>query len=213
MYQSNSMRPRMDLQRAAEKKMEERIDDCKDMFPDCDSATIYHNLKNSGFIQISAPQEAPPVMQMLTMSSLGNYSHGSSIKPGNILLNIRQLMCAVPGGVTLAYGMSNEIPLLQICAALQIWKSLVDAATIQITKEQAFVIVALWKNCDAANKIVPDKGFDATNALLSSYGESALTMIKYNHVIDSLVKLGCIALENNIIRLRERIRREYISSI
>ena len=102
---------------------------------------------------------------------------------------------------------------ITVCGAFSLWLKLRDIATVSITREQAFTIVALWKSCNSAHKISLDDGFIATNVLLKQYGESEITNLKYNIVIDSLIKMQCIELTEGIIWLREWISRSYIYSI
>lgn len=180
---------------------------------DDDVSLIYNNLVKSGFISILPPLEEPPMMQFLTMDSLRNYKDGSSIKPGNILLNIRKLIEAIPEVVSIGAGMVCDNLVVTICGALSLWLKLRDIATINISKEQAFVIVALWRNCDSNHKISLDDGFVASNNLLGQYGEPEITSLKYNMIIDSLVKIECIELTEENIWLREWISKKYIYDI
>ena len=78
---------------------------------------------------------------------------------------------------------------------------------------QIFVIVALWRNCNSAHRISLDNGFAATEKLLEQYGEPEMTYLKYNIVIDSLVKMQCIELTEEVIWLREWISQKYIYSV
>ena len=178
-----------------------------------DVSLIYNNLVRSRFVSISPPLEEPPMMQLLTMDSLRNYKDGSSIKPGNILLNIRKLIEAIPEVVSIGAGMVSDNHIVTVCGALSLWLKLRDIATINISKEQAFVIVALWKNCNSNHKISLDDGFIATNNLFDQYGEPEIPSLKYNMIIDSLVKIECIELTEEIIWLREWISKNYIYDI
>ena len=78
-----------------------------------DSEEILQSLQNSDVLLLTAPQqEIPmmellttpqqemPVMQFLTINSLNNYNKGTSIKPGNIILNIRNLIISLPELIT-----------------------------------------------------------------------------------------------------------------
>ena len=177
------------------------------------ASTVFDNLVENGFISISPPLEKPPVMQFLTMDSLRNYTDGKSIKPGNILLNMRKLIESLPEVVTIRAGMVCDNNIVTICGALSLCLKLSDIATINISKEQAFVIVALWRNCDFDHKISLDDGFLSTNNLLKQYGEPDFTSLKYNIIIDSLIKIKCIELTEEIIWLRERISKNYIYGI
>lgn len=178
-----------------------------------DILLIYDILVKSGFISISPPLEEPPMMQFLTMDSLRNYKNGRSIKPGNILLNIRKLIESIPEGISIGAGMVCDNHIVTVCGALSLWLKLRDIATINISKEQAFIIVALWKNCNPNHEISLDDGYIATNNLFKQYGEPEITNLKYNMIIDSLVKTECIELTEEIIWLREWISKNYIYGI
>ena len=210
------MKQRTDLQDNVTQQLKTTImENLSDFLIDrgSDVATIYNDLVNSRFISISPPLEEPPMMQFLTMDSLRNYKDGSSIKPGNILLNIRKLIEAIPEVVSIGTGMACDNLVITICGALSLWLKLKDIATINISKEQAFVIVALWKNCNSNHKILLSDGLIAANNLFNQYGEPEITSLKYNMIIDSLVEIECIELTEEIIWLREWISKNYIYDI
>lgn len=180
---------------------------------DINDSLIYNHFLNSGFLQITPPEEDPPMMQFITMDSLKNYKQGKSIKPGNIRLNIRNLIESIPSAVEMAAGIAIDLPVLKICAALNLWKTIKGFFTVEISKEEAFVIVSLWKNCDSRHEISLEKGFISTNELLKECEEQGFSNIKYNQVIDSLIKLQCIELTEGVIWLREWISKNYIDRI
>ena len=210
------MQKRIDLQDAA-------LQQLKNVFTEALSASranegvnaswAFDSLLQTRFISITPPLEKPQTMQLLTLDSLRDYKNGSSIKPGNIVLNIKELIEAIPEVVSIGAGMVCDNLVITVCGAFSLWLKLRDIATVSITREQAFTIVALWKSCNSAHKISLDDGFIATNVLLKQYGESEITNLKYNIVIDSLIKMQCIELTEGIIWLREWISRSYIYSI
>ncbi len=210
------MQKRIDLQDAA-------LQQLKNVFTEALSASranegvnaswAFDSLLQTRFISITPPLEKPLTMQLLTLDSLRDYKNGSSIKPGNIVLNIKELIEAIPEVVSIGAGMVCDNLVITVCGAFSLWLKLRDIATVSITREQAFTIVALWKSCNSAHKISLDDGFIATNVLLKQYGESEITNLKYNIVIDSLIKMQCIELTEGIIWLREWISRSYIYSI
>ena len=210
------MQKRIDLQDAA-------LQQLKNVFTEALSASranegvnaswAFDSLLQTRFISITPPLEKPLTMQLLTLDSLRDYKNGSSIKPGNIVLNIKELIEAIPEVVSIGAGMVCDNLVITVCGAFSLWLKLRDIATVSITKEQAFTIVALWKSCNSAHKISLDDGFIATNVLLKQYGESEITNLKYNIVIDLLIKMQCIELTEGIIWLREWISRSYIYSI
>lgn len=179
------------------------------------ASLVYTNLIQTRFISITPPLEIkePPTMHFLTLDSLRDYRQGKSIKPGNITLNMKKLIEAIPAIVCSGTSMACDNFVVIICGAFCLWLKLRDIATINITKEQAFTIVALWRSCNDAHKITLDNGFIATNKLLKQYGESEITNLKYNIVIDSLIKIQSIELTEGVIWLREWISKSYIYNI
>ena len=208
---------RTDLQKQAEKELEQgairsrsTIADSSEQFK---TSNVYKSLHDLGFIYITAPEEEPPQMSFLTLDSLRNYKEGKSMKPGNIRLNFRKLISAIPEIIPIGYGIANDAPILKICGALGLWKILRDVLTVEITKEQAFVMIALWNHCDSNHKIVLESGMAATNELRNRCSEPELTTHEYNRVIDDLITLECIEVTEGIIWLREWISRRYTYSI
>ena len=210
------MQKRIDLQDAALQQLKNVLTEALSASranEGVNASWVYGSLLQTRFISITPPLEKPLTMQLLTLDSLRDYKNGSSIKPGNIVLNIKELIEAIPEVVSIGAGMVCDNIVITVCGAFSLWLKLRDIATVSITREQAFTIVALWKSCNSAHKISLDDGFIATNVLLKQYGESEITNLKYNIVIDSLIKMQCIELTEGIIWLREWISRSYIHSI
>lgn len=210
------MQKRIDLQDAALQQLKNVLTEALSASranEGVNASWAFDSLLQTRFISITPPLEKPLTMQLLTLDSLRDYKNGSSIKPGNIVLNIKELIEAIPEVVSIGAGMVCDNLVITVCGAFSLWLKLRDIATVSITREQAFTIVALWKSCNSAHKISLDDGFIATNVLLKQYGESEITNLKYNIVIDSLIKMQCIELTEGIIWLREWISRSYIYSI
>ena len=62
----------------------EYISSTENQIPDYTLLSIYQNYLDDGFLSVTSPTQDEPMMHMLTMDSLKNYSRGTSIKPGNI---------------------------------------------------------------------------------------------------------------------------------
>jgi len=124
------------------------------------------------------------------------------------------LIESLPELVSLGVGMISENPIIVVCGALSLCRKLIDNASLSISKEQAYVIVALWKSCNnSEHRILLNDGFIATNKILNEYGETKITCTKYNILIDSLVKMRCIDLSDNTIFLREMVSKKYINNL
>lgn len=175
------------------------------------STEIMQSLLKSGGLFITSPQQEPPIMQMLTMDSLRNFNKGQSIKPGNIKLNIRSLINSLPDITAATIGIATDIPILKVCAALNIWKMLRNIMTVEITKEQAITIVALWKNCNQQQRITLEKGFEYFKSVYKNIEKSECTWEQYIKLISELEKIGSLKLDSNGIRLCEWVSNKYIS--
>jgi hypothetical protein len=187
--------------------------DVSKVFDILNVSKVFDILNGCGFISITPPLGEPPMLCNLTLDSLSDYRNGSSIKPGNIRLNMRKLIEAVPEIVSIGAGMTCDNLVVIVCGALSLWNKLKSIATIDINKEQAFVIVALWRKCNLFRRISLGDGFVATNDLLGKYGETEITSAKFNKIIDSLIKLQCVELYGEVIWLRERISAKYLYRI
>ena len=176
---------------------------------DISSKDILQSFFKSGGLVITSPQQEPPMMHMLVVGSLHNYNKGESIKPGNIKLNIRHLIEFLPDLTAATVGIAMDIPILKVCAALNIWKMLRAVTTVEITKEQAIVIVALWDNCNQQQRITLEKGFECFRSLYENIETSNCTWEQYSKLFSDLEKFGSLELDSNGIWLRECISKRY----
>ena len=176
---------------------------------DISSKDILQSFFKNGGLVITPPQQEPPMMRMLVVDSLNNYNKGESIKPGNIKLNICHLIESLPDLTEAVVGIAMDIPILKVCAALNIWKMLRAVTTVEITKEQAIVVVALWDNCNQQQRITLEKGFECFRSLYESIETSNCTWERYIKLISDLEKIGSLELDSNGILLREWVSKRY----
>jgi len=158
---------------------------------------------------ITAPQQEPFLMHMLTVDSLRDFNKGESIKPGNIRLNIRRLIEHLPDITVATVEIAMDIPILKVCAALNIWKMLRDVSTVRINKEQAITIIALWENCNQQQRITLEQGFECVKALYRQIEEVELTWEQYINTIDELEKIDSLKIDNEGIWLCEWVSKRY----
>lgn len=90
-------------------------------------------------------------------------------------------------------------------------ETLCNIFTVEITREQAIVLVALWKNCDVSHYINLSNGFDAVNTLYQKLDDCTMNQTIYNRIIDQLINLECIEVINEKIWLREWISQKYVN--
>lgn len=174
------------------------------------SNDIMQSLLKSGGLLITPPQQEPPMMHMLILDSLSDYKKGESIKPGNIKLNFRHLIESLPDLTAAVVEIAVDIPILKVCAALNIWKMIKNITTVEITKEQAIAIIALWGSCDQQQRITLEKGFECFNSLYEKIESSNCTWEQYIKVISDLEKINCLELDINGIWLCEWVSKQYI---
>lgn len=175
---------------------------------DISSKDIMQSLLESGGLLMTPPQQEPPMMYMMTIDSLSNFKKGESIKPGNIKLNIRNLIRSLPDLTAAVVEIAVDIPILKVCAALNIWKMLRNITTVEITKEQAIAIIALWENCNQ-QRITLEKGFECVKAFYKNIETSECTWEQYIKIIGDLEKMGSLKLDGEGIWLREWVSRGY----
>ena len=173
------------------------------------SKDIMQSFLKSGVLLITPPKQEPPMMHMMIIDSLSNYNKGESIKPGNVKLNIRHLIESLPDLTAATVEIATDIPILKVCAALNIWKMLRNITTVEITKEQAIAVVALWNNCDQQQRITLEKGFECFKSLYENIETSNRTWEQYIKLITDLEKIGSLKLDSNGIWLCEWVSNRY----
>lgn len=173
------------------------------------SKDIMQSFLESGGLLITPPQQEPFLMHMLTVDSLSNYNKGESIKPGNVKINIRRLIEHLPDMTAATVGIALDIPILKVCAALNIWKMLRDVATVEITREQAITIIALWENCNQQQRITLEQGFACFKSLYNQIETSECTWEQYIKLINDLEKIGSLKLDSKGIWLCEWVSKKY----
>lgn len=117
---------------------------------------IINELIKCRAIQITSPEEQL-LFNNITFDSISNPKNTCSIKPGNILLNIKCLIKSLPEIVALGVSIVYDIPILKVYSFLSIWKTVFTAAKIKIDKSLGIVIIALWLNCDSNHNITVKK--------------------------------------------------------
>lgn len=172
---------------------------------------LYYEFEKCGFIQIIPPvhKEIDLFISKAGCVRIGNDIKGKTIKPGNIIINIRCLIDSLPAIAALAVSMVKDIPILKVCSALSLWKELVKVSTIEITRNQSIVLIGLWKFRDYTKHISLEYGFNRVNFFCRSIEEKELTWEEYNRAVDDLMALHCIDMTDGIICLRESVTIEW----
>jgi hypothetical protein len=173
------------------------------------SSDIFKTLQDCHSIIMTPPQEPPKIMSFITLDSLDKYNNGSSIKPGNIKVNIKELIESLPELVASAVGIVMDIPILKVCSLLTIWKTLRNSIKVKIDKVHAIVIISLWKHRNSDDKITLERGFDYSKKLYSEYYKDDLSYEIFSSIIEDFVKIESIEWSEGDLWLRERISQEY----
>lgn len=170
---------------------------------------IINELIKCRAIQITSPEEQL-LLNNITFDSISNPKNTCSIKPGNILLNIKCLIKSLPEIVALGVSIVYDIPILKVYSFLSIWKTVFTAAKIKIDKSLGIVIIALWLNCDSNHNITVKKGFESVNAFCRGIGEAEFNYESYKSNLQKLEEIKTIGIyRNNDIRLKECVKIKY----
>jgi len=161
------------------------------------------------FCQIKPPKipEAERHMELIVLSG-GGRRGGVSIKPGNITLNWKQLVGALPGIALTGVGVASS-PWLICLGALVIWKDLYASSKVELRRSHAIAIATMWQNEDGKRRISEEKARRLTNKALVEADMNELGDASFAQVVDDLCKIGCIELSDGEIWLREWIRRNW----
>ena len=203
---------REDLKLDAEQEMINCIDQYLQQF---DSKTqtavsIYSKLKRDEFITITAPEEER-IYQFIAGSFNGK--NGFSIKPGNVVLNMRNIVIGVPKMAAEGYTVFTGDPIQKVGAGIALWKEFRSTIEIKVTKEHAFLMAALWMNCNDKHRISVDRGMECVNGLLKRNNQLPLSKEKYWELLGFLEDIDSIEIDSEVIWLREWISKGYSDSL
>jgi hypothetical protein len=159
------------------------------------------------FCRLSPPMKPPVLMHMIRLDAHGR-SGGESRKPGNLSLNWKRLRNEFPDIVMNTAG-ALAVPWLIPFAALSMWNKLWTHSTIELRKEHATCLCAMWFSCDDKHKIDRDAALQESNELFRVYGWPPLTGRQFDSYMQDLIALDCIEDSDGRIWLREWIQSSY----
>lgn len=160
------------------------------------------------FTSLVAPQNPPIVLEMI-VANRGGRSGGRSRKPGNILLNWRRLFGESPDLILTGAGVIAT-PWLIPLAALSIFNKLWANASIELTKEQATCLFAMWHRCDDHHVIDHATAGASCRELFSVYLWPEPSDQLLCHIYQDLQTLRCIEPRGpNTFWLREGASNTY----
>lgn len=164
------------------------------------------------FAEVKGPEEAEVYSKLITIHERLNEPEAVSQRPGHLILNWPKLIDIVPDTSLVTIG-ATTLPIPQsvamLLAALYVWNKVCRGSKEDLTKIEAIVMLALWKNRNGRRRIDEEVGFRATNALMIHHSMPVLTTQSYAHAINRLVKLRCIQLDGGVINLVELVRIKF----
>lgn len=167
-----------------------------------DANSIFSELSKNASISIYKPRS---IFDLGLINRQSQYSSDYySLKTANIKLNMKKVIKSVPAIIVGGTTLNNDSPIVKVCVAIYLWQILVDAIKITVTKEQAFLMIALWKNC-YRKRISVERGLECVNALLKEQNEEVLTKEKYWKLLCALEDIKCIEINEGEIKLQESI--------
>jgi hypothetical protein len=201
----------VDEKRAADKHAEITSRMADALRPTCGAAAEEFARRTVGhFAEITAPRWEPPPIQLMTMSP-GGLGGGSSTKPGNITLNLRQLVVAVASGTLTMVG-ATVAPWTLIFGALVTWDSLWSSLQVELGEAEASVAWALWKACDADHTVAKKEVITIVNKERGAFGKQKLSTQEIDFALGRLERMRCIQdakSDPNRWWLREWVRVQY----
>jgi hypothetical protein len=159
------------------------------------------------FCRMSPPLDPPMTISLITIGH-GGRGGGQTRKPGNLSLNWKRLSGEFADVVINVAG-AVAVPWLIPFAALSLWNKILIHATIELTKEQAASICAMWHRCDEKNKITLPKAFAEINQLFQVFKWPPLSHEAFTNILRDLEHLQCIEATGETIWLREWVQTRY----
>ncbi|OME46835.1 hypothetical protein BSK59_28740 [Paenibacillus odorifer] len=159
-------------------------------------------------LTLTAPLEQAPVMQRISIHSLGR-DGGVSRRPGHIIFNLRNLTEVFTDSALTIGGVISGNKFLLGCAVLKVGVTIISKSEIKIDELHATSLASMWLNKGPNNKIDEVVGFNETNNLLINHSRNTISNQDFDNILTDLIKIGCIEKENNIIHLKERITLRY----
>jgi hypothetical protein len=160
------------------------------------------------FAVIDPPKEEK-IIQYITFSSNSGIGGGSTIKPGNIILNWKKLLVEGMEHYLTIVG-AAATPYLIPFAAIVVWNKVYALRQIKISENHAIVLSSLWDNRNYNNIVDSANILTIVNSYFSKYTIRQISKDEYNLIIDELYNLHILKLNSDgTIWLRECVRKQY----
>lgn len=161
------------------------------------------------FCSMSPPLEPPVFIEMITIHSQGARG-GRSRKPGNLWLNWRKFSSDF-GDLSLTVAGVVVEPKLIPLAALSIWNKIWSHSSIELSREHATVLYAMWQGRNYENKLSEADAFQKSGLMFQLNGWPPLAQQQFDSITEDLQQFQCIEKNdsNGTIWLREWVKKSY----
>lgn len=204
-------RTRYDLQAAKELEI---VNELKK--ENLDGKKILAFLKEKGLFEITAPTEKvseedsfhAPVMKMMWSSGLRD--DYKSVKPGNAVLKIKELFKELHSSIEGIEKFADvTLSIVTVGFIINAIAKIIETLSIDISKEEAYIMHVMWLNCGSDNSIALELAFSKLNYFLDISGEEPINRTKFDKSITFLEKIKAIEVIEEVAYLKEKICWKY----
>lgn len=148
----------------------------------------------AAFASFRAPtvdgSESPPTLDFLRVGRPGS-GGGYSFKPGNVRLNLGNLMETLASG-TLTIAGVVAVPWAWPLAALVVWRDLDRRATVPLSEHEAALLWTMWLRADD-DRTMPDSDLlGSCNEEIAKHGGQPLNQGDVDIALQKLERIRCI---------------------
>jgi len=159
------------------------------------------------FVDVTPPEATPQSFEYVTMRE-GGSGGGTSVKPGNVVLKLADLIADMAAGATMLHDASHA-PWKLVLGLLITGNSLRRTARLELDDAHACVLWTLWTIRDGRNTVAKGDVYDAVSRGRATFGRQPLSVKEIDDALGDLVRMRCIKQSVNYRGrwwLRERVR-------
>ncbi|MDB2318028.1 hypothetical protein N9V88_00410 [bacterium] len=165
------------------------------------------------FVQMTPPRDPPRLLSFSVKG--GGKKGGLSRKAGNIILNWKKLAGSAPAILGSGLGASTGFGTTTGCwtavfAGLCILQQLDSLFKIELSKEMATCLFALWHRGDENREITIKTANEACRELFATYQWDKPTDFELKEIFDNLAAIKCLKQNGDRIKLIEQLRWSYV---
>lgn len=178
---------RNEVMEVAAKRIAQALDD---QGPSTEEVTALAEGLLEACVRLTPPEAGSELVFLITADRYGR-GGGRTTKPGNLRINIGQVVIAVAGGTLTVMG-AMSVPWTLPLAALVLWNEFYSKATVEIGEFDASVIWAMWLHRDHNVTVDDAELLDLVNGERRKGGMQALLREQLDRSLRTLEKLKCI---------------------